>query len=73
MTHDSKIECATEAITNQVVAFILGTLTQLTILPLVFGIQVSLTQAIPISIMFMVVNGLKTYMIRRIFVKAHNQ
>lgn len=58
-----------EAITNQILSFVIGVLIQITIFPTIFDINVSLTKAIPISIMFMVIGGLRSLLVRRFFTR----
>lgn len=58
-----------EALTNQALSFVLGVLIQISIFPYFFGIEVSLVQAAPIAILFMVIGGLRALIIRRIFTR----
>jgi hypothetical protein len=57
---------AVEAVTNVVVGFALAFLTQLLAFPL-FGLQVSVTDNVLISVIFTAVSILRSFMLRRLF------
>jgi hypothetical protein len=62
-----------EAIVNVVVGFAVALLTQIAVFP-VFGLQVSLSENLAISLLFTTVSIGRSYALRRVFeaIRAHN-
>lgn len=63
----SKLESFTEAITNTLIGFGINYMANLVIIPLVFHIELNLTQNFIAGLFFTVVSVIRSYALRRFF------
>lgn len=56
-----------EALVNTLVSFGLSMFIQLKLFPILFGLHVSISQAVPIAVLFMGISVARAFIIRRIF------
>ena len=64
----SKKHSAFEAVTNVVIGYVINVIANMVILPL-FGVDVSVSQTLGISICFTAISLARSYVLRRIFNK----
>lgn len=69
----SKTMSLLETVTNQVTGFFVALGVYHFIIPAVFGIQTTVAESSSVVIIFTTVSVIRSYLVRRLFVKLHNK